>query len=245
MSTADHGENGAKARHSRTAEGTRKTKWHVRHEDSYGLVLLLVILDYVAVSIVSEIGWGSLAIFILQGLTLIFALRTSHARQIWVSFAVALLLAGTALETVSIFLPQIQRVTEGLDIVSGILLLVTPVAIVRRIVTHQVVTAETLLGAVCVYVLLGFSFSSAFAAIGFFGSRPFFAGVEHATRNSYLFFSYTTLTTVGYGDLVPASSLGQTLAMLEAMLGQIYLVVVVARLVALWGQALPHNARDS
>src|SRR5258708_12128061 len=68
------------------------------------------------------------------------------------------------------------------------------------------------------------------------GSAPFFAGQSEATANEYRLFSYTTLTTVGYGNLVPAGSVGQTFAMLEALTGQIYLIIVVARLVALWGQ---------
>lgn len=76
-------------------------------------------------------------------------------------------------------------------------------------------------------------------AIGLVGGAPFFAGQAHATANDYLFFSYTTLTTVGYGNLVPAGSVGQTFAMLEALFGQIYLVIVVARLVSLWGQQRP------
>ena len=57
------------------------------------------------------------------------------------------------------------------------------------------------------------------------------------------YYSFVTLTTVGYGNLVPASNLGQTLAMLEAMLGQVYLVIVVSRLVSLWGRAVPRNTR--
>jgi hypothetical protein len=54
-----------------------------------------------------------------------------------------------------------------------------------------------------------------------------------------------TLTTVGYGNLIPAAPIGQSLSMLEAILGQIYLIVVVARLVSLWGQHLPGRAPDA
>jgi hypothetical protein len=133
-------------------------------------------------------------------------------------------------------LPGAKVVSEQTSIAGGLLLIVTPLAIARRISTHRVVTTETLLGALCVYLLLGFSFAFVYSAIGSLGSAPFFTGQSHATPNDYLFFSYTTLTTVGYGNLVPAGTTGQTFAMLEALTGQIYLIIVVARLVSLWGQ---------
>jgi hypothetical protein len=117
-----------------------------------------------------------------------------------------------------------------------VLLFITPFAILRRISRHQEVTAQTLLGAVCVYLLWGFSFSFLYATIAFFSPAPFFLHAQPATSSTFLFFSYTTLTTVGYGNLIPASKLGQMFAMLEALLGQVYLVIIVARLVALWGQ---------
>ena len=101
------------------------------------------------------------------------------------------------------------------------------------------ISTETVLGAICVYLLIGFSFSFIYSGVAYVSSTPFFAGLSEASSNDYLFFSYSTLTTVGYGNLVPAGSVGQTFAMLEALFGQIYLVIVVARLVSLWGQERP------
>ena len=61
-----------------------------------------------------------------------------------------------------------------------------------------------------------------------------FAGGAHAAPRDYMFFSYTTLTTTGYGNLVPAGDIGQILAVFEMLIGQIFLVTLVARLVSLW-----------
>ncbi|HEX5440249.1 MAG TPA: potassium channel family protein [Ktedonobacterales bacterium] len=210
-----------------------------RPADSFGLVLILLVLDYVAVSAITDNAWGRVVIVVLLGATLLFALRTSHARRIWQLLAALYLVVSTLVTVVSILVPSATDFSTQTSLVGGLLLLITPVAISRRIVAHRFVTTETVLGAICVYLLIGFSFSFIYSAIGFVSGAPFFGGQTQATANDYLFFSYTTLTTVGYGDLVPAASVGQTFAMLEALFGQIYLVIVVARLVSLWGQERP------
>lgn len=212
------------------------TKAHRTQLDSFGTVLVLTILDYLAVSTLTNRRWGSVIIVVLLGVTLWFALRTSEAGRIWSTLAVIFLIASSVLTLVSAVVPATAGVGQTASLIGGLLLIVTPMTIARRVSTHRVVTTETVLGALCVYLLLGFSFAYIYAAIGSLNAAPFFAGHSHATINDFLFFSYTTLTTVGYGNLVPAGTVGQTFAMLEALTGQIYLVIVVARLVSLWGQ---------
>src|SRR5689334_9789421 len=210
-----------------------------RPADSYGLVLLLLVLDYIAVSAITDNAWGRVVIVVLLGATLLFALRTSHAHRIWQILAIIYLVASTLVTVVSIVVPGATDFSSQTSLVGGLLLLITPVAISRRIVAHRFISTETVLGAICVYLLIGFSFSFIYSAIGFVSGAPFFEGQTQASSNDYLFFSYTTLTTVGYGNLIPVGSIGQTFAMLEALFGQIYLVIVVARLVSLWGQERP------
>ena len=210
-----------------------------RATNSYGLVLLLIVVDYIAVSAFTASGWAQVAIVALLGATLVFTLHTSQARRIWTLLAVGYLAASTLFALVGAIAPGVTSLSQRTSILGGLLLLVTPIAILRQISLHQVVTSETVLGAVSVYLLIGFSFAFVYIAIGYVTGAPFFAGQTQATANEYLFFSYTTLTTVGYGNLIPAGSIGQTFAMLEALSGQIYLVIVVARLVSLWGQERP------
>ncbi len=230
--TAEH--SGEAARKSQPVISRR-----IRQADSYGIVLGLIVLDYITVSALAGRAWGRVIIIFLLGATFLFALRTSHARGLLQLLAAAYLLISTLVALVSVVAPGAPDISQQVSIAGGLLLIITPVAIVRRVSAHQVVTTESVLGAVCVYLLIGFSFAFIYLAINFFSpaSFPFFAGQPHATANDYLFFSYTTLTTVGYGNLVPAGNIGQTFAMLEALFGQIYLVIIVARLVALWGQA--------
>lgn len=213
-----------------------------RSADSFGPVLVLILLDYVAVSAVTDSAWGRVSIVVLLGATLLFALRTARAHRFWQLLAVLYLVANTLLTVITIVVPGAHDFSRQTSIAAGLLLIITPFAILRRISTHKVVTTETVLGAVCVYLLLGFSFSFIYSAISFVSATPFFVGLAQTTSNDYLFFSYSTLTTVGYGNLVPAGNFGQTFAMLEALSGQIYLVIIIARLVSLWGQARPAPA---
>lgn len=205
-----------------------------RRYDRYAVVLVLVILDYIAMSTVSTIGEriGRPILVALLGITLLIALRTSRARSFWRRLVLVYLFASTLLALTSALIPGQTHVGQDTTILAGVLLIVTPLIILRRIAAETAVTNETVFGALCVYLLFGFSFASIFMAIGAF-TTPFF-GHAGATMSDYLFFSFSTLTTVGYGNLVPATSLGQTFAMLEALTGQVYLVIIVARLVSLW-----------
>ena len=209
----------------------------IRPEDSFGLVLILILLDYIAVSTLLPLPWGRVVVNALLGLTLFFSLRTSCSGRIWQVLAGLVFVLSTLAAIASLGGIGSRPLSQAITIVAWLLLLIAPVVILRRISTHRVVTTETLLGAVCVYLLVGFSFAAIYAAIDFFSPTPFFVNAPHATIGEFLFFSYTTLTTVGYGNLVPASHLGQTFAMIEALSGQVYLVIVVARLVSLWGLA--------
>jgi voltage-gated potassium channel Kch len=75
-------------------------------------------------------------------------------------------------------------------------------------------------------------FAALFAAIGGIGAEPFFVQADDPGVQTYLYFSFVTLTTVGYGDFTAATNLGRTLATTEALLGQLYLVTVIAVLVS-------------
>jgi Ion channel len=114
------------------------------------------------------------------------------------------------------------------------LLAVAMGAVLRRVVSAAEVGFRTILGAVSVYTVLGILFSFAYSTIDHVQSGRFFSEVAHPKGSEFLFFSYTTLTTTGYGNLVPAGQPGRMLAGLEMMLGQLFLVTLVAGLVSLW-----------
>ena len=109
--------------------------------------------------------------------------------------------------------------------------------VVRDLRARETVTVQAVLGVLCVYLLIGMFFAFVYGTLGRVGAAPFFAGGQQSSVASCLYFSFTTLSTVGYGDLTARSNLGHTLSVSEALLGQIYLVTVVSLLVANLGRS--------
>jgi hypothetical protein len=119
---------------------------------------------------------------------------------------------------------------------SSLLYLIAPLSILRSIVMKPQVDQETVLGAIDAYLLLGMFFAFAYQALGAIQS-PFFEGGVNGTLAQSLFFSFTTLTTTGYGNLVPAANPGQSLAVMEMLIGQLFLVTAVAKVINAWRPA--------
>jgi nucleoside permease NupC len=118
------------------------------------------------------------------------------------------------------------------DFIGAGLLILVPVAIVVEFRRELTVTPQSVLAALCIYVVLGMIFASVASGVSAVTSAPYFANQATANSSDYTYFSFITLATVGYGDLVPALRLGRALAVLEGLMGQLYLVTVVALLVA-------------
>ena len=118
------------------------------------------------------------------------------------------------------------------DIWTALVLLAAAVMIVRRVLAFGTVTMQSIYGAVSAYLVLGFMFAAVFAAIYHLSGDQFFVPGEPAKTQTFQYFSFTTLTTLGYGDFTAHSSSGQAVAVLEALTGQIFLATLVARLVA-------------
>lgn len=208
--------------------------------NSYASVLCLFVLDYIAASL-AQGSWSTVLIAFLLNVTLLLALHISHVRRVWIMLAVMFVIVSVVSAVVAALLPNMTVLNKSVLGMEGVLLLFAPLAIARHIATHTSVTGETIPGAICVYLLYAMSFGFVFILAGVGSPKGFFGtGQQGNITSTYLFFSYTTLTTVGYGNLVPATQLGQTLAMLEALSGQIFLVIVVARLVTLWGRPNPN-----
>ena len=115
---------------------------------------------------------------------------------------------------------------------NAVLLLSLAAVMLSGMLRSQRVTSDTVVGGICVYLLVGVAFSQAFAGVGNVVETAF-RSEEPLVEADYLYFSFVTLTTLGYGDIVPVDRLVRTLAVLEALLGPLYLAILIARLVGL------------
>lgn len=198
----------------------------------YGIVLLLLVVTYVVEVAAPGGSWSRVVTLALEGLTLLVAMAASAVSPSIVRLTTVIV--GLAL-LAAVFLASSGASNDGIRgsffLISALLTLTAPIVIVRGLMLRPLIDARTVLGALCVYVLIGMLFAFADATIGAFSSHAFFAQQAHARISDYLYFSFVTLTTVGYGDLTAAGGLGRAVAVLEALLGQIYLVTVVALLV--------------
>jgi Ion channel len=204
-----------------------------RSVDSYGLVLVMIVLTYVlAVSL--PMPWGASLLLFVQIATVRLVLHTSLARRPWRLVAnVLFVLAGFG-AIANLFTQTDEELLASVFLAGSILYVVAPFSIVRYIAFRREVDRETMLGALSAYLLFGMAFAFTYRFLAEVQGGPFFGAQGEGDVADDLFFSFVTLTTTGYGNLVPANNPGQSLAVVEALLGQLFLVTALAKLVSAW-----------
>ncbi|HET9197097.1 MAG TPA: ion channel [Solirubrobacterales bacterium] len=210
-----------------------------RMRDAFGLVLALVLLTYVLASLLDNRGWSAVVLILATSTTSVVALVSAHAKAGFVR-AAAWLSALTVLLAVGAAATDELALLNVASVVQISILAAAMAAVLKRVIASAAVDSRTILGAISIYAVLGIVFTFAYGTIDRLQDSPFFEGVVHPEGSDFLFFSYTTLTTTGYGNLVPGGQPGRMVAGLEMMIGQIFLVTLVAGLVSLWqpGEAL-------
>jgi Ion channel len=206
----------------------------VRVLDSYGTLLALLLANFFLLELVDDARWGAVGSTLLAAAALIVAISDPEAGHHlhlhhWVLTAACVALAPLVLIVNSSSI-------VGLTYLLPIALLVTatlPITL-NRILHHRRVTYETVLGALCAYVLLGLLFAFLYLAVGDLRDTAFFAQPGAHEQSEYVYFSFVALTTLGFGDLSPTQGLPQALTVVEALVGNVFLVTLVARLVTLW-----------
>jgi hypothetical protein len=217
-------------------------------QDRFVLVFALIIGTILANTFLADqFPVGRAFTVALQTVTMLIALSTSDAgpRMRWVAGMAA------GLAVVGILLAEFFGI-QGLErlayAVTMLLLgIVTPYVIARRIAKHPRITVETVSGAADIYLLIGLLFAIIFGLVGavdsgalrhlsdvstFEPAVAFFYSARPVNGADFMYYSFVTLTTVGYGDVTAATQLGRMLSVVEALLGQLYLVIVVALIVS-------------
>jgi voltage-gated potassium channel len=202
-----------------------------RFADSYGLVLVLLVVSYFCDAALGDYTWGRvIVVFVLAAATWL-ALRASQVqrRPMRVAQALIPLLCVVAIASLLIGQDNVAHAVTGA--ISLVLVVVAPVAIIWHLSRRMALSVETFLGAVCVYLLIAQLFATLFAVTAAVSGHAFFVQTSDPSAIDYIYFSFVTITTVGYGDFTSALGVGKMMAMTEAVFGQLYLITVVSLVV--------------
>jgi hypothetical protein len=200
----------------------------------YGVLLVLILTSLVFQLAAPDADWARLVTIVIQGLTLLTALLASRVHR-WVLRVATMAVCAAVVASAAALIGFGTLGPTAARLITALMVALAPVSIARGLLLdfkEHGISMHTMFGVLCVYLLIGSLFAFVYGIVSSIGSEPFFA--QHGdvdTSQNFLYFSFVTMTTVGYGDLTAATSLGRSLAIAEALIGQIYLVTVVATIV--------------
>ncbi|HQR28000.1 MAG TPA: ion channel [Nocardioides sp.] len=202
----------------------------------YGLALTLVVLTYLQTLTVSDSLAAGAVIVLLQLVTGYVVLSVSQSRRIRHAAGIGVLVASVLVFSLLLggLWAESKWLLAGLYLFNVVLFALLPVVILRHIFTRADVDGQTFLAALTAYLIIGMEYAYIYRTIERVQDVAFFSGGGTHPMSDFLFFSFVTLTTTGYGNLVPAASEGQTLAIVEMVMGQFFLAAVVAKIVTAW-----------
>jgi hypothetical protein len=205
-----------------------------RRRERYGLLLAAITAAFWLQGIATPGPWEQVFVSVLLATTLMLAMWAADSKPpvMWAALVIAasVVIASIAEAATGDIEGTAPRIANLLLVVLAPPALV--VGVVRSVRARGGVTIEAVFGVLCLYILVGMAFALVYGAIFSLSGGHFFANGIKATGARCLYFSFATLTTVGYGDLTAASNLGHTLSASEALVGQIYLVTIVSVLVS-------------
>ena len=198
----------------------------------YGAMLLVLIVGYLLSAFIDERWIGSLQV-VLFTVVMILALRSASVSRRAVRLLLIVAVIGVPVFFAVSLSPATGDVGTGVaNVWTGLVLLAAVVMIVHRVLVFRTVTLQSIFGAFSAYMIVGLMFASFFAAIYHFSGDVFFANHQQGNTQTFQYFSFTTLTTLGYGDFTALENSGRAVAVMEALTGQVFLATLVARLVA-------------
>lgn len=234
----------------------RLDRWHLTAGDpaeakTVAVALPLTLFTIVITPLVQDSRWGVSASVMLIGGSALLTLNRSGVRKAIrrpasAIVVLAALVAATTNGVAAAATPSTRTADYWLHLATlvlfALLLLLTPAVMVLRLLMRQRITLDTVAGALTAYLQVGIFFAVLYRLVDLVGGGDFFAQGPMPV-GAFQYYSFITLTTVGYGDLTPGTSTGQLLASLEALTGQLFLVSIVALVVSNLGRDLPRRGR--
>jgi hypothetical protein len=205
----------------------------------YTAILFLILCTVGFQLAAPDTDWARFVTVVLQGATLLVALQVGRIHGLLDRLLIALVAASVFISALAL-VDLTSLGASDARVINLLLIAFAPIAIFLGMVgdmrARHRVTVRTIIGVLSIYLLIGLIFTFVFGIIAAESSSPFFKHGISGTTADYLYFSYATLTTVGYGDLVAALHAGRSIAIIEALIGQIYLVSVVSLIVGNLGR---------
>ncbi len=213
----------------------------------FGPLLLLLLATVIFQLAAPDTDWTRFIAIVLLAGTLLLTLWAADVSERTQTIAAGLAGVIVLLSAGALFGPE----DVSPDTVSGsqlILIAVVPttiaIAVLRDLRDTGRVTLRAVAGVLCIYLVVGMAFAYVAQLIEAISSEPYFSEVARGSVSDFLFFSYSTLTTVGYGDLTVANQAGRALAVAEALIGQIYVITVVAIIIGNLGSGRRSRSAD-
>jgi len=218
-------------------------------KDAFAVVFVLIVLTILVDAFLGDGTWGMVVSLVTMSVTLVVTLGTSDVGPVGRRVGILACLLGVVGIVAATALDYNGLARLAYMVLMIILGVMTPVVIARRLLKHPYVSMSTVAGAADIYLLVGLLFAVVYGVIGvtgaglpnvltsadpdrFSAASAFFIASRPVGPADFIYYSFVTLTTVGYGDLTSALPLGRMLSVAEALFGQLYLVTVVAILVA-------------
>ncbi len=204
--------------------------------DGYLIVLVMTIVVVIAIPIDATFRGGGIVTVTAIGLLVFTAMsRSKVSHRLRVASAVVIVISFVLAVTVTVTgdQPESRDITwlaATFAATYTVMIGLCFPAILRHAFTHRRISLNTVAAALAAYLMIGLIFTSMFRFVEIV-APPFFTQPD-VNPFTYEYFSFITLATVGYGDFSPANDAGRTLAMLEGVFGQIFLVTIVALVVS-------------
>jgi Ion channel len=198
----------------------------------YGAVFVVTLTLLAFVILAPSADWSRAVALLLESAALVVAIATSRARSAVRRARAAAVGTVGALAVIGVgagVLGEAPALALG-----GVLAVAIPLSLVRgllRLVASDGVTLQAVAGALAIYLLIGLIFDWLIGIVAHIGDAPYFAGGTSGTEGERAYYSLSVLTTTGFGDFTAAQPIGRALAVLEMLVGQLYLVTVIGLLV--------------
>lgn len=209
-------------------------RWIKETENPFSQLLFIILLLFVTASFIYNSRIGETLISLLFAAMLVLSFRILGFSHKLSKICVFLVGFSYLLQLLEIYVFQYTSLLRALpNFVYAILLAISIIVLSKQVFQEKRVTGDTLRGSTCIYFLWGYFWFSMYQAIACLDANAFFIAIERS-GNALLYFSFVTLTTMGYGDIVPVNALAMASANMEGIVGVLYPAVFIARLVSIY-----------